>query len=346
MILPVFFGPKAGANSLMQCSFSKMNVLTLHMLLVFSSSPVFGLEPHFDNPTSIDHAQLMAKEGEPLQDEDAAASTKSDETSPAEMTPPQSLPTPSPTVQKPLENAPQPKKKGLEFQPTWKPDGQSFETYTQLKDELIAAFRASKLRVVVASQLLSDGDIATALFAAKLRGLFVSVLLEGGETHRFASRHAYLAQNHVPTYVGKIGPLEMGSPSLLVIDNTAWRISCRFDEKTLGSVKIDRASQTLQEIAAWFKQPKIKMVDSNRALPYFPRAKGSTSRGALDSASAKITGNQKNRQAPLPYRLPQETRLQRLRSGKATPEQNTPVSGKETQASQSPALESDLSETP
>lgn len=231
----------------------------------------------------------------------------------------------------------------------WNPEGEKFESYQVFKDELFAALGKAQRRVAVVSMLLSDGDIATALYIAKIRGIIVTVVLDTRESRKIFSRHEYLARTGVPTYFRKLAGLDMGGLTTVVIDDTAWRLDSRLDDKNSGAVRIDRAATTADEVFAWSSGPDVQQAVFHAPAPQPPGANTSTRlRRRTKTASDTISDeNRKQSGASIPRRLPRETRAQRMRdSGTRSSPQSSGSPGEErlVKVPAPPANESDLTE--
>lgn len=229
--------------------------------------------------------------------------------------------------------------------PPWKPEGELFHSYSVFRDEAVSHMRMARKRLAVVTPLLSDGDIATALFAGRVRGLETLALLDAKESRVFHSRHGYLARTQVPTWLVPLSNFRTDAISLLVIDNGVWRVSVRFDdsankvwqsglnarsgsrgeELTQGTVRVEASALAPDEIFGW------KDVKGARFATDAPRqsaagAKKPTSSAELAiPASVTMSENDAKKQSGsrIPRRLPRETRLQRL--SRQAPEPLSPV---------------------
>jgi hypothetical protein len=147
-------------------------------------------------------------------------------------------------------------------------------------------------------------------------------LLDAAESKVYNSRHDYLARAKVPTWLVTMSRFRTDAVSLLVMDGAAWRVSSRFDDGVQGSIRVDAAAVTPDEIFSWrtvrgarFLQEKVLAG----TLP--PGAKESSDPNRPAAAgSVTITGKQALKQSGgrIPRRLPRETRLQRLVRGSPT----------------------------
>ena len=232
----------------------------------------------------------------------------------------------------------------------WNADGDSFSSYPVMRDELFEAIRNAQSKVFIASFLLTDGDIASALFSARLKGLKVKVLLDQKSSKHFLSRQNYLAQNGVETHSKKLAPFEMEGLSTVLIDDDVWRLNAKLDEKWDGPVRIDRSPFTPSEMEAWFTGeaiPKPKLTQpspADNAAILSESANTSTRvRRSRRTGSGTIAKSEQDQGDSIPRRLPRETRLQKMKSGKNWNESDG-AGSKQGHIPAAPAAESDVLE--
>ena len=234
----------------------------------------------------------------------------------------------------------------------WKSDGEKFESYAVFKDELFAAIGKAKKRVAVVTQYLSDGDLATALYMAKIRGVIVIAVLDSREARKVFSRHNYLARTGVPTYLRKLSGTDMGGSTTVVIDDAAWRLDVHLDDKNSGGVRIDRSASTADEVFAWSSGPGVEQATFQPppALRKAGPGANTSTRLRRRAQPASDTINDENRKqsgASIPRRLPRETRSQRLRDSGTRSNPQSPASPADerlVKVPAPPANESELTE--
>jgi hypothetical protein len=236
----------------------------------------------------------------------------------------------------------------------WAKDGERFQSYSFFRDELVFKMLEAKQRVAVVSPLLADADVATALFAQKIKGLSTLAILDVAKSRSYHSRHEYLARAQVPThlvnfdgFLKKLKPtLPQGSAqfSYVVLDNEAWAINTWFEE-TLGIAKesqispgkdlgtgnssrdvfVEPSRYTADEIWNWqFNKGQSVVNPAQRKLP-----RTLTTTGIVD----KLTN--------IPRKLPKETRLQKISKNQSA---GTEASTGSTIIPAPPANESDVVE--
>jgi len=205
------------------------------------------------------------------------------------------------------------------YVPAWSRQGEEFPSYSTFRDELMNVLGQARRRVAIVTPLLSDGDLATALFAARMRGLGTLALLDARESKSYSSRHDYLARTQVPTWLVPLAGFRMDAVTLVVIDDTAWRVGARFDDSARGSVRIEPAGVTPDEIFSWqnvrgarFAQDKLPAAGRGAGAKNATRRRPPSEPGSVSMDEAKSQKQSGNR---LPRRLPRETRLQRLTKG-------------------------------
>lgn len=212
--------------------------------------------------------------------------------------------------------------------PQWSHSGDTFATYGVFKDKLAEAMRSARTKIFVASQFLSDGDIATALFAAKLRGVRVLVLLDKRESVHFLSRHEYLTRNGVPTFIKPLASLQMEGLSTIAIDEKVWRVDARFDDKASGPVRIEPSPYTTHEVHDWFTSQKTQSLMAPKFAQAEDAANTPTSplRTVRKASDTIAMTRSKQGSGQLPTRLPRETRWQRLQNGQSSDDPFVPFS--------------------
>lgn len=233
------------------------------------------------------------------------------------------------------------------FAPPWNREGESFPGYSSFRDELVAHMRDARKRLAIVTPLLSDADVATALYAARMRGLQTMALLDTRGSRAYNSRHEYLARAKVPVWLVPLGGLRTESPSVLVVDDTAWNVGSHFDESAPGAVRVSAAGVTPDEIFSWRTSRGARFLQENFATPAVPRGAKESSRIGRPPAPEPVTieGNQAQKQSGgrIPRRLPRETRLQWMTRG-GSPRDGTEESTGSLKAPAPPPNETDVSD--
>lgn len=96
--------------------------------------------------------------------------------------------------------------------------------FNELREEVLQIISKSQKRIWLTSDFLTDGDIVTALYFAKVRKLHVFVLLGQRQASDYRSRLNYLKQNKIPTYI-RPPSLKPSTPTLIYSDSRLYKIS-------------------------------------------------------------------------------------------------------------------------
>jgi hypothetical protein len=232
----------------------------------------------------------------------------------------------------------------------WNPEGETFPSYGIFRDELVSAMRNGQKRLAIVSPVVTDGDIATVLFAAQIKGLQTLALVDSRSARIYNSRHEFLAKANVPTWLVHLSKYRMDSLSLFAIDNSVWSVNVKFSDESKGQVKISAASVTADEVFAWqgLREPGLQKFRSMQpsASGTQQGAKKSTTGDRLarsDSANISEVDEGKQSGGRIPRRLPRQTRLQGLVGGKLTQEGRQESTGS-LKVPAPPANESDVAE--
>lgn len=219
------------------------------------------------------------------------------------------------------------------FVPPWSLDGQTYLSYAGLRDDLASAIRSATTKVLLATYAFSDGDLASALYTAHTRGVFVGLLVDELESKKHSAYQNLLIKQKVFLFQTKLSRFPMEGLTTVVIDNSVWRVSSRLDEKTPGNVRIDRSPFTSDEVLDWFKRPKQKPA-SPAAEPTPKRPESAKTPTKELRPSAKIFGTipkEKNSvskpEKAIPMKLPSQTRIQKMRKGLSTEESSASDAG-------------------
>jgi hypothetical protein len=225
---------------------------------------------------------------------------------------------------------------------SWPLEGFVSPGYNVFKDELMLAILQARQRVGVITEELIDGDIATALYRAKLKGVKVFVVLSAAKAKKIESRGSYLSRAGITTIVfpikqNSVGIQVFGSPTTLAIDNRALKVSVPLDERLVSSVRIDSSPFTPDEIFMLETAAGAKRFSE---IPYVFQTKEKLKRKTSSSSSKfSLPKNQKAR------RLPKETILQKqTRDGGARSNDSSGLDKIPTQLPSAPEGESELFE--
>ena len=186
--------------------------------------------------------------------------------------------------------------------------------FKELREEVLQIISKSQKRIWLSTDYLTDGDIVTALYFAKVRKLHVFVLLGSQKASSHMSRLNYLKQNNIPTYI-KPSTLQPKAATLIYSDSRLYRISRDLNSyNKTGSAKISLASvQDLKTYKRDFiraiKNPitarvkPIPLVGRARKHSYKAKPKRSNSYQRHNSAISP-TGTYNYDKTPRSYRAP------------------------------------------
>lgn len=165
--------------------------------------------------------------------------------------------------------------------------GANFSKFSSLSDAVIDKISAAKQRVWLASEFMSDFDIALALYLAKFRKLDVRVMLSDARVNGFLSQYDYLLDNGVSIRTAA----DTGVGTHLLCDNKL--ISIDSDLNFLS----DRKSFAWQEVK--------QKATNHRMIAMFKHAFDSALDRGLDSYdySRKVH----RRPSDIAHKLPKRT---------------------------------------
>ena len=96
--------------------------------------------------------------------------------------------------------------------------------FSELREEVLQIISKSQKRIWLTTDFLTDGDIVTALYFAKVRKLHVFVLLGQKKARDYRSRLNYLKQNNIPTYI-RPKNLRPSTQTLIYSDSRLYKIN-------------------------------------------------------------------------------------------------------------------------
>jgi hypothetical protein len=224
---------------------------------------------------------------------------------------------------------------------TWPVQGFQSPGYGVFRDELMFAILQAKTRVAIVTEEFHDGDIATALYRAKLKGVKVLVVLNSSRKAKAQSKGNYLSRVGITTMVlsspsAQFARNKWGGRTSFVLDDKAFRLSSVLDERQSGSVKIDGSPFTADEIFSLETEAGAKrFLESPEVLPSRKKKKSSNPKlisptetspsGASETSKSTESGvsvrkapeaSSKNSRAK---RLPRETIIQKRSKGVSVP---------------------------
>lgn len=100
----------------------------------------------------------------------------------------------------------------------------TFSSYSDLKASVLGLIGQAKKNIVIVSDFLSDGDIASALYIAQYRGIDVLAVLNPENHKRYFSRYDFLIQQNVPV-INRSGQFAFKAQTLILTDNKLYEIN-------------------------------------------------------------------------------------------------------------------------
>ncbi len=195
----------------------------------------------------------------------------------------------------------------------------TFPVYALFRDSFLDAVRRAKERVILVTWNVTDGDVATALYSAKLRGLQVKVMLDKLKSSTYSSRHNYLRENGVDVVLQTLRSRTFSWKSVVVIDGDVWEASAAFDDRVRWSVRFWPSSLAADDVCAWFPAgPLSSRFLRLQSVESLAGAKNPTNTGNAERSSGTIQGSLRvPRKTHSSRGLPRETRSTLIEAGLA-----------------------------
>jgi hypothetical protein len=206
-----------------------------------SPSPAFKELGTLNSPSAQDKAAPAIPQSTPKAEAQTAPRPE------VQITPVASgTPSPTPSPKEVLQTEPV-----LEFK--WPKEGYTAPGYGVFRDDLMFAILQATQKVAIITDEFNDGDIATALFRAKLKGIKLLVVLIPTKKISIQSRGNYLSRAGITTIVFPSVSVQKnlkiwGGKTTFAIDDAAFRASSSLDERETKPVRIDPSPFTASEI--------------------------------------------------------------------------------------------------
>ena len=110
--------------------------------------------------------------------------------------------------------------------------GQTFSSFSELRNSILNIIGSAKKNVYVASYFLTDGEIVTALYLAKYRKLDVQVFLDFEKANHYMSRLSYLKRQKIPAFLAPKG-LPLKKNTIIQVDDEIYISNSPLDYRTL-----------------------------------------------------------------------------------------------------------------
>lgn len=199
----------------------------------------------------------------------------------------------------------------------------NFPSYSILRNLILESLRRAHERVLILTPIITDGEIVSALYSAKIRGVLVRVLISEKESRSFFSRHSYLIENGIEVGLISRRDFSREETTLLVVDQGAWLASASLDSRMKGGAILAPVSQPINLTLQRFEQAPAAPRKSVSAIS--AGAKNPTNNPSPVFFSGIIQENLKaSRKRASKGGLPHVTRGKLIDAGIATPEAINP----------------------
>jgi hypothetical protein len=216
----------------------------------------------------------------------------------------------------------------------------SYEVFSSFRDALVATIAGAKSRVYLTTLAFTDGDLATALLSARLRGVETKALIDPSRTRSYTSRHAYFAENQIQVLMRPLNRTSLGGGSVLLIDDKTAAVDAALDSRTKGRVTLV-PGPAWEEVEGWFQKLPVrpwkkpcepsKMITTKPTPAPAPSAKIPTTPTPPAGQPATIkTSRRETPRVPTRKGLPVKTRVRQIEEGAISPESLGQQQGKGT----------------
>lgn len=100
----------------------------------------------------------------------------------------------------------------------------NMNSFAELRSGILNLISGAKQRIWLVSDYLTDGEIVTALYIGKYRGVDTKVLLGKRKSNMYMSRLRYLKNQNIPVFY-KPEKFPSGYPSQVLVDGSLYKIS-------------------------------------------------------------------------------------------------------------------------
>ena len=143
----------------------------------------------------------------------------------------------------------------------------SLSNYGALREEILNAIGASKQRVWIATNFLTDGEIVTALFLAKYRKIDTKVMVDSSRVNHYMSRVSDLKRNNIPVFLLP-DHFAYAKDTYILTDNKGYKIDADLNHAQTKSIYL-MTSLPANE-SARFAVTFEKALDSSKAVVVKP----------------------------------------------------------------------------
>lgn len=114
------------------------------------------------------------------------------------------------------------------------PTSYQFDKFTSFRHEILNLIGAAKKQVIITTDYLTDGEIVTALYLAKYRGISVKIFLGAQKANHYMSRLTYLKRQKIKVYLTPpTFPVKTGT--IIIVDQKIFRSKSSLDYRTVAS---------------------------------------------------------------------------------------------------------------
>lgn len=173
-----------------------------------------------------------------------------------------------------------------------KPLPYSYDRFSDFRHKILELIGGAKRQVLLTTSLFTDGEIVTALYLAKYRGVAVKVFLGHEKANNYLSRLHYLKRQKIDTYLtDKSFPNQDGT--VLIIDRQVFVSENPLDFKA-QSMTYALMQPTQRQIVGIVKSLQSALKSPKPAIPIpLPRVRKKARRGRIFSPPLQVQGREK-----------------------------------------------------
>lgn len=186
-----------------------------------------------------------------------------------------------------------------------------YDDFDTLRSFILEEISKSKSRFWLATEFLTDGEVASALYIAKYRRVDVKVLIGRPKARHYLSRLNYLKSQQIPVYIMPRHNM-FGSKTVFFTDESVYAINSDLDHTrshktyTASSITDKHSQEYFQTFIKGFGQ-ELPALPRQMPLVGTPRNHPDTSRKPANSNGTYIYDNyRQKRPAHIPATLPKQ----------------------------------------
>ena len=201
---------------------------------------------------------------------------------------------------------------------------ETFDTFADFRHRILGLIGGAKNRIILTTSYFTDGDIVSAIYLAKYRGLKVHVFLGPEKAGHYLSRLGYLKRQKVETFLTpEAFPVQEGS--VLIVDKKLYTSSNSLDFRARAKayeIKKPHKKEVIALVRSYqkaLKNPQIAVAKPARKVGRKREAKRKYKRyyqkkvysHSAGDGSYSYDGRGYKRPKDLPRSLPKETVMQK-----------------------------------